>query len=271
MVSWHPGDNTVLVTASEDGTVKNWFYPNSRLNMTLPHNNLVEAALWANDGSRLITGDDDGLAHVWDMTNSQPIIEWTAHEGDIITMALSPDNSRLVTTGNDGFLRVWNPDTGDELGAFTADLYNPVAPAWLPDSQNLALTFDNNWLGLWQVGNPEASRIIRAHTGPITSLAWTPEGRGIAAGYIADNMTYLWNLATMDLAATLPGFTADAKGISISADGHFDRRLPGGPVGSSGQGRSEPVTDGDQPADGWCRREVGWNLVWRSLRVLQPK
>ena len=32
--------------------------------------------------------------------------------------------------------------------------------------------------------------------------------------------------------------------------GHFDRRLPGGPLRSPGQGRAEPVAGGDHPADG---------------------
>ncbi|MFZ0548063.1 MAG: protein kinase, partial [Candidatus Promineifilaceae bacterium] len=219
MVSWPHGDSDRIATASEDGTAVVWDVGSGEPVLSLPHETIVEGVLWSADDAHLYTGADDGMVRVWESSTGDAVAEWMAHEFGLITMALSPDGSRLVTTGNDGYLRLWEPETGFGLAEYGGENSGPVTPAWMPDNDSLAVGFDDNLLGIWRAGSPQATRSTHAHTGQVSSIAWNANGRGLISGHTGDDVTYFWNLETLEEVGMLPGFTGDGKSLSISADG----------------------------------------------------
>jgi hypothetical protein len=63
------------------------------------------------DGTRIVTGSQDGTAKVWDARTGTPLLE--LH--DVGNAAFSLDGTRIVTGSVDGTEKVWDARTGQEL------------------------------------------------------------------------------------------------------------------------------------------------------------
>jgi WD40 repeat protein len=73
------------------------------------------------DGRRLATGDDTGLAILWDVAGRRRVAQLPQPGGPIRGLAFSPDGSTLATAGeapgdSPGHLTLWDAETGARLG-----------------------------------------------------------------------------------------------------------------------------------------------------------
>ncbi|EAS35319.2 WD repeat protein [Coccidioides immitis RS] len=93
----------------------------------------VHALHFYNQNTRLVSGDADGWAIVWNMTTKRPVATWKAHEGSILNVkgvkfaadgghlcdaneqaASDSSEMRVFTHGRDNALRVWRLNTKEE-------------------------------------------------------------------------------------------------------------------------------------------------------------
>src|SRR5439155_1510985 len=97
-----------------------------------------------NRGAWLVTGDADGVAHVWDTAalrgpeKAKPIREIAAHKKSVTALAALPGaDSDFLSAGADGFVRRWNAPSGMQVREF--DNGTPVvALAVRPDGRRIA-------------------------------------------------------------------------------------------------------------------------------------
>ena len=68
----------------------------------------VTSVAFSPDGSRIVTGSDDGRAIVWDAATGDRLTALTGHVDGVTSVAFSPDGSRIVTGGDDGTAIVWD-------------------------------------------------------------------------------------------------------------------------------------------------------------------
>ena len=68
-------------------------------------------------GKNLVTGGIDGTVRIWDLATGRQVGgALKAHEGEVVSVALSADGSRAVSKGADNTLRVWDLETGARMG-----------------------------------------------------------------------------------------------------------------------------------------------------------
>jgi len=70
------------------------------------------------DGTKLVTGNFDSTAHVFDSLSGLLLQTYRGHGGEVSWASLSEDGSRLVTSSLDGTARLWDATTNGELRTY---------------------------------------------------------------------------------------------------------------------------------------------------------
>lgn len=72
------------------------------------HHNYINRILYTSDGSRLLTGNADGTARVWDADTGQELLILAGGSGNINSLSIAPDGRYPLTAHSDGHVRVWD-------------------------------------------------------------------------------------------------------------------------------------------------------------------
>jgi WD40 repeat protein len=95
------------------------FASGSQVALLKGHDNVVHALAFSPDGARLISGNADKTAIIWDLTTRKALVQLSGHEGRINAVAFSNDGKRAVTGSQDETLRLWNASDGKLIAEMT--------------------------------------------------------------------------------------------------------------------------------------------------------
>jgi len=76
------------------------------------HRGAVNTVQFSADGTRLLTGGEDGSAKVWDAQTGSVQRSLEGHSGNVWAAVWSPDGSHIVTSDSDGAVRMWTARDG---------------------------------------------------------------------------------------------------------------------------------------------------------------
>jgi tetratricopeptide (TPR) repeat protein len=109
-----------LFAAGIGQTVEVWDIEQRRLVHTLRgHNADVYCLTYSPDGSRIVSGDKNGVVKVWNADTGEHLLSFQAHqghallstfEGYIQSLAVSPDGKTIVSAGGDTLVKLWETD-----------------------------------------------------------------------------------------------------------------------------------------------------------------
>src|SRR5262249_56949178 len=68
------------------------------------------------DGSRLVSGSDDGMVRIWDPSLAERNGILRGHESFVYDVAFSPDGEQVASLAWDGTARLWDATTGRQTG-----------------------------------------------------------------------------------------------------------------------------------------------------------
>jgi WD40 repeat protein len=162
---------------------------------------------------------------------------FAGHEGEVITLALSPDGGTLVSYSNDHTIRQWDVQSGQQIQQ--VDLpelgipeFRPAlkAAAFSPDGRQLLLGLDDLSLVLLDVETGEAIQRMVGHTSPIMMVAFSPDGQTSLSGSGplnynddpppgSDLSARLWDLSTGEEIRRYDGHTHNVFNLAFGPDG----------------------------------------------------
>ncbi|HTK74320.1 MAG TPA: hypothetical protein VL371_03625 [Gemmataceae bacterium] len=181
----------LIVSASEDKTVKVWDRRSGRNLVNWRHEGPVRAVACTPktaEADLCLTGADDGVARLWDLSNlasGKPLREMKGrHQQRIVFAAFAP-NGKFAATADDREIILWDVDSGEMK---------------------------------YRIPNP--------HNGPVTSLQFTPQCTLVTAG--SDRTIRIWKLGEKGASPETPieHRTSDVPVLGVSPDGHrvlFDK------------------------------------------------
>src|SRR5207248_243872 len=103
------------------------------------------------DGSRILTGSQDGLARFWDARSGQPLSPWLRHEGPVTLAAFGADGRLAATASFDGTVRLWDAATGEAVGPALRHGAAVVSVEFSADTHRLLTASKDGTVCLWDV------------------------------------------------------------------------------------------------------------------------
>ena len=153
-----------------------------------------------------------------DITKVHVIHQWK-NDRPLIACRISPDGQQAVSSAEDSLLQLWKIPTGEKqvLKGHESWVH---ALCYSNDSQQLVSGGCDGQL-IWWAARSEVPSIIRkvdAHAGWVRAVAVSPDGT-VLASVGNDKLVKLWNMATGEKVAEMPGHTRHIYSVIFHPNG----------------------------------------------------
>jgi WD40 repeat protein len=143
-------DDSVVASASADGTVKVWKVATGECILTYSeHTRDVYGVAVSPDGGEVASASYDGTFRIWDAWTGATLRTVDGKMQDVWSIAYSPDGTRLVTGARDRTVRIWDAETGEQLLILRGPTGTVMRVAWSPDGRRIAAGSWNDELFIW--------------------------------------------------------------------------------------------------------------------------
>jgi WD40 repeat protein len=204
----------LVVSASQDGTLKVWDVPSGRDVLTLEgHTDWVNAVAVL-PGGRLVSASDDRTLRIWDIESGRTIKKLEGHRNAVKALAVVPDEL-LVSASEDHTLRLWEVDSGKTLQVFEghSDKVNGVVA--LPDGRVVTASKDLT-LKMWDITSGRVLQTLEGHSLGVNAVAPLSGGRIVSA---SDNLALrIWDLKSGKTIKTLERHELGVNSVAVLPD-----------------------------------------------------
>lgn len=177
----------LIISASEDKTVGVWDRQTGRQIVIWQHDAPVRAVACtskAADADLCLSGADDGVARLWDLSNptaGKPLREMKGrHQQRIVFAAFAP-NGQTAATADDREIIIWDVGTGDMKYRIANPHNGPVTSLQFTPQSTLVTAGRDRTIRVWQLGDKGAApkNVIEHRTGDVPVLGVSPDGQRV--------------------------------------------------------------------------------------------
>lgn len=217
-------DGKILVTGSEDKTIRIWSLPDGRLLRTLrlpsapgdvgkvyavavsPDGKLVAAGGWDDADAATL----DYYVHIFDRATGRLLGRLGPHPQVVNELTFSPDGKRLaVGLGATSGIAVW--DTADWRQVMTdGDYGDQVNGIAFSRTGEMAVTSHDGGLRLYSANLELQGRIVAPGNGRTEGVAFAPDGSRLVVGYVGAMAVDILDAKSLELL-----YRADTSGLDI--------------------------------------------------------
>jgi WD40 repeat protein len=169
---------------------------------SLPHGGQrVLSVAFSPDGSRIVTGGDDGTVKIWLAADGSLGRTLQGHTGAVDRVAVAPDGQLLASASDDHTVKLWHMFSGSLLKTLQLHGDEVWSVGFAPDDGMLLTGGKDGVLGVWSLPTSVLRQELSLRV-PVTSIDFGPAGM-FATGH-SDGTLVLWELAGGGHRATLP-------------------------------------------------------------------
>ena len=173
-------DGKRVALAGEDGRLRLLRLEGpSEADVVAVHASAVTAVAFEGSGDRLASGSREGRLRVWS-AEGELIGHWSAHEGEIRSLAFLPDGNTLVSAAADRTLRLWDLGEQELVRVLHGHEHLVDCLDVADDGSSLVSGSFDGTLRFWDVEREPGLRRFEDHAGYVRDLAFSPDGRRLA-------------------------------------------------------------------------------------------
>lgn len=181
------------------------------------HRHMVFSAVFSPDGNRVLTGCDDGIVRLWDLSGNR-LHRFEGHGRAVTSVAFSPDGRSAVSGSLDRTIRLWDIESGTMELCLAGHAKAVLSVAIAPDGQHVLSGGADATLRLWEIEGGTEIGSFSGHGDGITCAAFTPQGDRVLSGSL-DKTVRLWEVASRTEVYRFEGHTAGVKCLAVSPGG----------------------------------------------------
>jgi WD40 repeat protein len=151
-------DGKKIVTASADSTARVWDAATGKIELGLPHRDLVSHAEFSPDGKLIVTASYDKTARIWAIREGAVPTVLLGHWGPVVSAKFSPDGAVVVTASHDGTARVWDAGSGQMIAELVGHAGPLVGATFSPDGKQVITASRDQTARIWDVARLRTAR-----------------------------------------------------------------------------------------------------------------
>ena len=117
------------------------------------HDGSVWSVAFSPDGTRIVSGGEDGTVRLWTLDGKPAAKPFKGHEGGVWSVAFSPDGTRIVSGGEDGTVRLWTLDGKPAAEPFKGHDGSVRSVAFSPDGTRIVSGGEDGTVRVWDIAS----------------------------------------------------------------------------------------------------------------------
>ena len=171
-------NETFIVSASNDKTLRIWSYYTGELKRTLiGHEEAVNTCAISPDSQIIASGSDDKTIKLWRFDHSYAYQTFIGDRAAVNSLAFSNDGQYLISGGGDKTIKIWDIKTGEIIKSWQAHEQAIISIAVNPH-RHLIASASRTEIKIWQGQTGELIKTLRV-TAP---LKFSPDGQFLITG-----------------------------------------------------------------------------------------
>jgi len=167
-------DGKRILSGSQD-TMRLWDVATGRPVRTFKHKLAVECVAFAPNGKTALSGSQDHILRLWDITTGSLIQAFQGHSNAVIAVAFSKDGERTLSGSEDKTIMLWDLKKGKPIRTFRGHSGNVLSVGFAPRGKTAMSGSDDDTLRLWDVSSgKEIVRMVSLQNGEW--IVMTPDG-----------------------------------------------------------------------------------------------
>lgn len=152
----------------------------------------VHSLAFSPDGSRLVSGGDDGTVIYWDVESGAELNRRTLRGRAINALVFAAGGTRVAIAATDRIVRIWDPAANIIMAEFTGHSGQVLSLVASPDGTTVASGSLDRSIWLWQVMDGRGIRKVGEHGGGVLGLAFIDAERLVSSSF--DGTVRLWEV-----------------------------------------------------------------------------
>ncbi|MGD9229948.1 MAG: caspase family protein [Desulfobacterales bacterium] len=211
-------DGTMVVSGSQDNTVKVWDVTSGREIVTLKgHKNMVWSVDFSPDGNFVISGSRDGFLILWDILSGKKIRTMGGNKGQILTVKFHKSGKYALSGSNAAELKLWDLKSGRAVRIFKGHTKHIKSLDFSPDGKYIVSGGSDKSVRVWNIRSGKSVRTFSRHTNEVKFVRFINGGKHIVSeGY--DSLR-IWDRSTGREIKVFKREPLSASCLALSPDG----------------------------------------------------
>ncbi|MCO5966777.1 WD40 repeat domain-containing protein [Actinoallomurus soli] len=279
-VAFAPG-GAAVAAMTQDGALLIW--REGGADVVIPSLGMDVTMAWSPDGSRIATGDPEGVIAVYDAVSGERVRGFRTgppgrpFDHAVRAMAWRPCGSAIAVADGSGYIRLWSLDTAtsEQLTMTPSPVYSM---SFSRDGHHVGAAGQHGYAAILETGAERAMVTLVGHVDTLAATAFSRNGRIFATGG-RDRTVRVWDVRTGELKNVCSGLKAqifaigftsdDTRLVAADGDGSIARWDLGSDslvsvVQRSAPGPQRPPAQVHEPLAPWCRMVE--KIRWSDLR-----